>query len=475
MKVQMWRLDRVKPYEANPRINDKSVAAVAASIREFGFRQPIVVDWLGVIIAGHTRWKAAHELGLEKVPVHVVAEGELSPEKIRAYRIADNKTNELASWDKDLLRAEMAALSAVEFDLNLLAYTDDELQALLGESPAEAAVDPDAVPDLPAEPTSRAGSLWALGDHRLLCGNSALEVDVDRLVAGQAMHLIHSDPPYNVNVEPRSKNGIAAGNSSFPSAGAANGPMRAKDRKIENDCMSDEAFAACLAAWFGNMARVLEPGRSFYLWGGYANVASYPPALEAAGMYFSQAIIWVKQHPVMGRKDFMGNHEWCFYGWREGAGHVWLGPKNVPDVWEISKAGAGVVHPLNNGIVLRSLEGGEIGLCNPPADPSRVLLVEDQVQVQAGVSDLWFVKKMHSSKTVHLTEKPVELASRAIRWSSRPGENVLDLFGGSGSTLAAAELLGRRAFLMELDPAYCDVIVQRWENLTGKTAILLDS
>jgi DNA modification methylase len=181
-----------------------------------------------------------------------------------------------------------------------------------------------------------------------------------------------------------------------------------------NDFVSDAEFNSLLNAWFGQIARVLLPGRSFWLWGGYANCGNYPPVLKACGLYFSQAIIWHKLHPVLTRKDFMGDHEWCFYGWKEGAAHQFFGPNNVPDVWP--------------------------------------------------------VKKINPQSMIHLTEKPVELAVRAMQYSSRPDENVLDLFGGSGSTLIAAEQTGRRSFLMELDPLYCDVIVQRFETFTGTKA-----
>jgi DNA modification methylase len=162
------------------------------------------------------------------------------------------------------------------------------------------------------------------------------------------------------------------------------------------------------------MSRVLLPGHAFYVWGGYSNIGNYPPVLKACGLYFSQSVIWVKEHPVLTRKDMMGNHEWAFYGWKEGAAHRWFGPNNITDVWS--------------------------------------------------------VKKVNPQSMMHLTEKPVELATRAIEYSSRPGENVLDLFGGSGSTLIAAEQTGRKAFLMELDPLYCDVIVERFENFTGRKA-----
>lgn len=427
MKIELWKLAEIHPYERNPRLNDDAVAAVAASIREFGFRQPIVVDADGVIICGHTRYKAALHLGLEKVPVHVAKD--LTPEQIKAYRIADNQTASLAEWNYELLPIELADLQACNYDLGLLGFDADTLAELLDPGVKDGLCDPDEVPAPPDEATTRPGDLWVLGDHRLLCGDSAKAADVDRLLDGAAIHLVNTDPPYNVKVEPRSNNAIAAGLSSFQGTTHHQGldlarhpekskptqkKMRAKDRPLANDFVSEAAFDQLLYAWFGNMARVLAPGRGFYIWGGYANCANYPPVLKACELYFSQAIIWVKEHPVLTRKDFMGNHEWCFYGWREGAAHVFLGPNNAVDVWS--------------------------------------------------------VKKINPNKMVHLTEKPVELAVRAMQYSSRAGENVLDLFGGSGSTLIAAEQTGRHAFLMELDALYCDVIVERWEKFTGRKA-----
>src|SRR5690606_36590710 len=245
-------------------------------------------------------------------------------------------------------------------------------------------------------------------------------------------------PPYNVKVEPRSNNAIAAGNSSFTNQSKKRGhhealdlarhpekaqpthkKMRARDRPLENDFVSDEDFARMLRAGFANAANALLRGRGFYIWGGYANVANYPPALSECGLYFSQAIIWNKLHSVLTRKDYMDAHEWCFYGWKEGAAHKFFGPANIPDLWE--------------------------------------------------------VKKVNPQSMIHLTEKPVELAVRAMQFSSIEGENVLDLFGGSGSTLIAAEQTGRNAYLMELDPAYTDVIVQRWEDFTGEKATRLSA
>ncbi|MCC6909442.1 MAG: ParB N-terminal domain-containing protein [Phycisphaerales bacterium] len=429
-KVELRPLAEIKPYEKNPRLNDDAVEAVMNSIQAFGWRQPIVVDGDGVIICGHTRWKAAQRLGLEKVPVHVAID--LSPEKVRAYRIADNKSAELAEWNMELLPIEMAELQGAGIDWSGLGFSADDLAKLLDPGVRDGLTDPDAIPEPPDEPITKRGDLWVLGEHRLLCGDSASAADVDRLLDGQPIHLVNTDPPYNVKVEPRSNNAIAAGNSSFPESKkkrthhqsfdvARQGEkkrtttkMRAKDRPLANDFVSDEAFDEMLDAWFGNMARVLIPGGGFYIWGGYANLGNYPGPLKRAGLYFSQGIVWDKQHPVLTRKDYMGAFEIAFYGWREGAAHRFFGPNNA--------------------------------------------------------TDLWHVKKVNPASMVHLTEKPVELAVRAVQYSSHAGENVLDLFGGSGSTLIAAEQTQRRAFLMELDPAYCDVIVQRYEQFTGKKA-----
>jgi DNA modification methylase len=242
---------------------------------------------------------------------------------------------------------------------------------------------------------------------------AAAPEDLDRLLDGAPIHLVHTDPPYGVAVEPRSNGAIAAGLSSFSTdSQTKHHKLRAKDRPIANDEVTGEAFDRLLDAWFANVARVLVPGGSFYVWGGYANLINYPPALKRAGLYFSQAIVWDKLHPVISRKDYMGSFELAYYGWREGAGHTFYGPNNA--------------------------------------------------------TDLWHLKKLSHAEMLHLTAKPVELAVRALQYSSLTGQNVLDLFGGSGMTLMAAEQTKRHAYLMELDALYCDVIVRRWEEFTGR-------
>ena len=342
----------------------------------------------------------------------------------------------MATWNDEALAAILKGLDG-EVPAGAMGWTDEELARLIAwTSGTEGLTDEDAVP-LPGDAAiTKVGDLWVLGNHRLLCGDSSKAEDVDRLLGGAPVHWVSTDPPYNVRVEPRSNNAIAAGLSSFPATEAAHRglthhqsfdvarqgkkhgtteKLRPKDRQLANDFLTAEDFEKMLHAWFGNIARVLVPGRCFYIWGGYANCGNYPPVLKACELYFSQAVIWVKEHPVLTRKDFMGNHEWCFYGWREGAGHKFFGPNNATDVWS--------------------------------------------------------VKKVNPASMIHLTEKPVELAVRAIEYSSRPGENVLDLFGGSGSTLIACEKTGRRGFLMELDSLYADVICERYFQFSGKAPI----
>ncbi len=432
MKVVKRKIKDVTPYENNPRLNDGAVDAVGKSLQEFGWRQPIVVDSEGVIIVGHTRWKAALKLGLKEVPVHVATD--LTEAQVKAYRLADNQTAAIAEWDYDLLPIEIGQLQDMGFDIPIIGFSEDALAEIMDPGVEDGLTDPDAVPEPPDEAITKPGDIWVLGDHRLMCGDSGSEADLDRLLDGTTIDLVAMDPPYNVKVEPRSSTAIAAGNSSHPDlsqkmhhqgfdvARGATDPkkarkkMRPKDRPLENDFLTGEAFDQILLDWFGNASRVLKPGGSFYVWGGYANLGNYPAPLKASGLYFSQGIVWDKQHPVLTRKDFMGGFELCFYGWKEGAGHKFYGPNNA--------------------------------------------------------TDLWHVKKISPQKMVHLTEKPVELAVQAIQYSSQIGDNVLDLFGGSGSTLIACEQTGRKAFLMELDTLYCDVIVSRWQNYTDKDATL---
>jgi DNA modification methylase len=406
------RAGDLRPHPKNWRKHpEEQQNALRGILAEVGYVDALMVRELpdgGLqIVDGHLRAETTPDA---EVPVLVVDLDEAEADKVLA---TFDPLAAMAEPDEAQLEALLKGIST---DSEALAELLDQL-AKDAQRGHAVEVSEDDVPAPPDEAITKPGDLWILGEHRLLCGDSSKPEDVDRLLGGQVIHLVNTDPPYNVKVEPRSNNAIAAGLSSFSGQGKGNGKgkkMRAKDRPLANDFVTDDEFDRLLHAWFGNMARVLEPGRTLYIWGGYANCGNYPPVLKACGIYFSQAIIWDKQHPVLTRKDFLGAHEWCFYCWKEGAAHKFFGPANVPDLWQ--------------------------------------------------------VKKVSSAKSVHLTEKPVELAARAMQYSSRPGENVLDLFGGSGSTLIAGEQTGRKAFLMELDPPYCDVIVTRYEQFTGKKA-----
>jgi DNA modification methylase len=406
---------------------EDNLEAIKGSLVVYGQRKPVVVNKrTGAVEAGNGTVEAARALGWTHVAAVYVDDDSATA---AGFAIADNRSAELAKWDQEALDKLLAELKVDDSRLQqMIEGLARQEKITIGHT---GQADPDDVPEPPDEAKTKPGDIWILGNHKLMCGDSGSPEDLDRLLAGAKIQLVNTDPPYNVKVEPRSNNAIAAGLSSFEGtrhhqkldlerhpgkSKPTQRKLRAKDRPLANDFVSDDEFDHLLAAWFGNLSRVLEPGRAFFIWGGYANVANYPPVLKACGLYFSQALIWVKGHPVLTRKDFMGNHEWCFYGWREGAAHQFYGPNNATDVWEVKK-----VNPLS---------------------------------------------------MVHLTEKPVELATRAMEFSSKPGENVLDLFGGSGSTLIGAEMSGRNAFLMELDPLYCDVIVNRWEQFTNRKASL---
>ncbi len=459
LAIHLTPLRAIHPDPDNVRTHDeRNVEAIAASLKKFGQVKPIVADLDGTIIAGNAMYLAAKRLGWGAVLTVVT---DLSRSKLKAYAVADNRTAELAAWNEVALLSLLRELEAEDHPLFMATgFNDDDVKRLLDETlPDEMPLGIDDVPAAPDEAITKPGDLWILGEHRLLCGDSASVAEVDRLLDGEKIQLVNTDPPYNVDVQSRSK-----------------GPsMRAKDRPIINDSVSAADYYRLLRAWFGNIARVLEPGRSFYIWGGYANVANYPSALVEYELRFSQAIIWVKGHPVLTRKDFMGDHEWCFYGWRAGAAH-WFNPRfmNARDVWRVDPASTAEPVPLpNTAIELPSKCMAATWNENETVLDILIDRIGDfRLVGRPGrrPADVWEVKKVASQKMVHLTEKPVELAVRAMRYSSRPGENVLDLFGGSGSTLIAAEHAKRRAFCMEIDQLYCDVIVERWEKMTGKKA-----
>jgi len=451
LKIETKSLDEIAPYENNPRFNQKAVEKVAKSIQEFGFRQPIVVDKTGIIIVGHTRYLAAKELGLETVPVHIA---DLSDEKAKAYRIADNKTGEIAEWDFEKLEIEINALENEGLDLEITGFTVEEFERGRKEQIRNGRIPPDVQPEPIDPPTTKRGQLFKLGNHRLLCGDSS---DMDQIYAlfdGADADMVNTDPPYGVAVKSRSALAIASGNSyskTLDGAGVHRTKMIAKDMALHGDDIKGEAYDEIVDVWFRNIASILRSGAAFYIWGGYTNLHRYPMYLKKNKLRFQSIITWRKLFPVLTRRDFMSDCEFAFYGWKEGAAHKFFGAFNIIDCFETAEEDKPDVEVIELG-------------------PEKHIAVFDFDPRDKIPSDYWIVKKVAQSKMIHLTEKPVELAVRAIQYSSRPGWVVFDPFAGSGSTLIGCEQTGRCCYCIEYEPAYCDLIIKRWEEFTGETA-----
>lgn len=317
----MMKLTAVKPYENNPRKNDSAVDAVAKSIQEFGWQAPIVVDTDHVIICGHTRYKAAVKLGCEEVPVHVAEN--LTPDQVKAFRIADNKTSELAEWDYTLLPGELQALLDSGYDGTMTGFSLEEIGDILAgdNAPVEGATDPEAVPEVPEQADSKPGTVYQLGDHRLMCGDSTKADNMRTLSAGEQLSLWLTDPPYNVAYE------------------------GSDGQTIANDDLEDDKFRAFLTAAFKASAEVLAPGATFYIF--YADTEAYNlhASCRAAGLQVRQNLVWKKNSINLGRQDYQWIHESCLTGWKDGAAHRWYGDRKQPTVMEFSKPKHNDVHP----------------------------------------------------------------------------------------------------------------------------------
>ena len=397
MQISDVDIQAVVPYARNPRHNEAAISKVAASLQEYGWRQPIVVDGDMVVVAGHTRLEAARNLGMKTEPIHI-AKG-LSPEQIKAYRLADNRVGQEAGWDNKLLRLELEELKFADFSLNLTGFDGDELTELMSD-PKEGLTDPDEVPELPKEPTAKRGDLWLMGNHRLLCGDSTNQTDLDILLNGQKADMVFTDPPWNVNYGDIKTNNAQG----------------YKPRKILNDGLAPEKWAEFVVDFCGAFYSITKPGAPIYVFMAAQEWPVVDGELRKAGFHWSSTIIWVKDRLVLSRKDYHTQYEPIWYGWNESTG--------------------------------------------------RIKPVSDRKQ-----SDIWNCQRPHRSE-LHPTTKPVELVERALANSSKRGAVIADLFGGSGSTLIGAQIQAKRAYLMELDPKYCDVIVERWQNFTGQTAVL---
>jgi DNA modification methylase len=395
-RIELWPVGRLRPYERNPRTHSEDqVAQLAASMVEFGFTNPILVDETNGILAGHGRLMAARQLGLAEVPV--VRLEHLSEPQKRAYIIADNQLAATAGWNDELLAEEVGWLRDERFDLDLLGFDATELERLLSLDGAEAemAEPEDEVPEPPKDPVTRPGDLWLLGKHRLLCGDATVLTDVERVLGGALADMAWTDPPYNVDYGNTSKD-----------------KQRGKGRKILNDNLGD-CFETFLTDACTNLVSVTKG--AIYIAMSSSELHTLQRAFAAAGGKWSTFVIWAKHAFTLGRADYQRQYEPILYGWRDGSAHYWCGARDQGDVWFFDKPAKNDLHP---------------------------------------------------------TMKPVALVERAIRNSTKSRDIVLDVFGGSGSTLIAAEKTGRQARLVELDPGYCDVIVQRWQRFSGRAATL---
>jgi len=393
MQITQKLVTELIPYVKNSRTHsDEQVAQIAASIKEFGWTNPILVDGDNGIIAGHGRLMAARKLGYTEVPT--IELKDLTEAQKKAYIIADNRLALNAGWDNEMLKLEFDQLAELGFDLELTGFSLDEIEALNPVELNAGLTDEDEAPPLPPEPKTKIGDIYKLGKHRLMCGDSTSIDHLERLCDGQAVDMWLTDPPYNVAYEGKTKDSLT----------------------IQNDSMGDDQFRQFLRDAYVAADAVMKAGAVFYIWHADSEGYNFRGAAQDAGWKVRQCLIWKKSSMVMGRQDYHWKHEPCLYGWKEGAGHLWATDRKQTTILEFEK-------PSRNG--------------------------------------------------EHPTMKPVALFEYQLLNNTKGGDIVLDSFGGSGTTLIAAEKNGRIARLMELDPKYCDVIVKRWEDFTGKKAELL--
>lgn len=414
LTVEIWPTERPIAYARNARhCPESAIAKVAASLKEFGFRQPIVVDDEGVIIAGHTRLLAAQRLGLTEVPVHVAVG--LTPEQAKAYRLMDNRSAQETSWDDELLALELQELGGLDVDLALTGFDDEELAALLFEATTGGESDEDEAPAVPEVATSEAGDIWLLGAHRLMCGDSTNTADVALLMNGERAALMATDPPYLVDYDGGNHPQTWANGGKAPGAPADSGTKHW-------DAYTDHESAVTFYSDFLTSAleEALTPEPFVYQWFGMMKVDIVLEAWRAVGLLPHQVLIWKKSRHVLTRCDYMWDYEPFMYGWRQG---------QRPD-----------------------------SSLRPPANATCVWEVESKID--------------DGASGIHPTMKPVELIRRPIGYHTKHGAVIYEPFSGSGTAIIAAESTGRRCHAMELSPVFVDAAVARWQAYTGKEATL---
>ncbi|MDR0477677.1 MAG: DNA modification methylase [Desulfobulbaceae bacterium] len=428
MKIESWATHRLVPYAFNLRKNDGAVDRMAAALREFGFRVPLLVRSSGEIIDGHLRLKAAIVLGMSEVPVLLA--DDLTPAQVRAFRLLVNRSATWASWDEELLAKEIAALLAANFDITLTGFDQHEIDKLLK---AENGQDPDAIPNPPAQPLVRPGDIWLLGAHRLYCGDATRLSDRNCLLSGWIKaDMVWTDPPYNVDYE-----------------GQAG--------KITGDKMTAAQFDDFLFSAMAGMFAALKPGGAIYIAHAESigNGLAFRHAFHDAGFRFASCLIWNKGQAVFGRSDYHWQHEPILYGWKPGAAHKWHGNRQPKTILEAGLPG------------IAAQDDGSFTLL---IDGKLYRLSGDNLQIEETPGTVINIPKPTKSE-LHPTTKPVDLVAHCISNSSASGDIVFDPFGGSGSTLIACERLGRRCFSLEIDPRFVQVQIERWQDFVGGKAV----
>lgn len=417
MKIVDKPIEWLRPYENNPRNNEQAVEAVANSIKEFGFKVPIVATIDGEIVNGHTRFKAAKFLKLKTVPVLIA--DDLTEEQIKAFRLADNKTGELADWDVELLYSELDELTG--FDMTMFGFEDidfslDDFEEDEKETGEEADIDSEEKPKV------EYGDIFQLGRHRLMCGDSTSAEDMARLIDGAVIDLYVTDPPYNVAYQ-----------------GGTDEAMT-----IMNDSMDDVSFRQFLRDAFAVANNHLKPGGAFYIWHADSEGLNFRAAVKETGWLLKQSIIWVKNAIVLGRQDYQRKHEPCLYGWKDGASHYFVDNRSLATVIEEDEEN------------LKEMTKSElISYIKTMQDTSPTTVFYEDKPVR---------------NDIHPTMKPLKLIARCVLNSSKKGDKILDSFNGGGSTLMVCERSERIGYAMELDPVYVERTIKRWEEETGLTA-----
>ena len=423
------KIEKLKPYENNARTHsEEQVEKIANSINEFGFINPVIIDSDYGIIAGHGRVLGAQKLGMKEVPCLFVED--LTETQKKAYILADNKLALDAGWDDEILKQEIKALDDLNFDVSIAGFNIEDFDFTQTDIEFEED-DYNVEENLPEIPKAKYGDIYQLGNHRIMCGDSTSKEDIDKLTDGMIMDLCVTDPPYNVNYGSINESGY--------------GKERENGNKILNDNMDDESFYFFLLAFYEQMIRVLKEGGAYYIFHSDSEGYNFRKALRDAGGIVKQNLIWVKNALVLGRQDYQWKHEPCLYGWKEGAGHYFIDDRTQTTVFE------------------------------DKADLDKLTKEELKEMIEDILADKIPTTVIHEDKPlkndIHPTMKPIRLISRLIQNSSKAGENVIDFFGGSGSTLISCEHLGRNCYIIELDPRYVDVMIDRWETLTGETAV----